>query len=107
MFNVTESQKAVVGGRVKKIIIKEKSFSYEFFVVESRDRVKYYVVVPGQYCSCPDFFFSVLLKKKKKYCYHLKAVDIALKNKSYNIEVVEGEDEKNNVYLKLIAGFIL
>lgn len=107
MSSTTKSQKAVAGGRVKKIIIKEGGFSYEFFVVESRDRVKYYVVIPGRYCSCPDFLFSVLLKKEKKYCYHLRAVDIALRNKSYGVKVVDNEEEKNKVYLKLIAGFIL
>uniref|UniRef100_A0A7C4FFP1 SWIM-type domain-containing protein n=1 Tax=Thermofilum pendens TaxID=2269 RepID=A0A7C4FFP1_THEPE len=80
MSDLLRARKALAAGRVRKISLEcgggEDAYIY---AVLSADRRRYYVVIPGFYCSCPDFLFSVVLRGSKDKCYHLLAVDLALK----------------------------
>ncbi len=49
------------------------------YAVLSADRSRYYIVVPRLFCSCPDYFFSVVSRKTKEMCYHMLAVEIGLR----------------------------
>ncbi len=99
-------RKAVAGKRVKKIILHEDASTFEFFAVESKDRKRLYIVIPGMFCSCPDFFYSVILKKKKNSCYHLEAVKIAIRENKFDVMDITDEKMKKLIFLKIISGFI-
>jgi predicted nucleic acid-binding Zn finger protein len=75
--------KAVLEKRVKKVKVKTGSGETYFFIVEGSQKEKFYLVIPGLYCSCPDFLFSVRFRKRKEKCYHMMAVDIALREGKY------------------------
>ncbi|MEZ0345956.1 MAG: hypothetical protein ABWK01_05345 [Infirmifilum sp.] len=78
---VLQARKALSEGRVKKVEIEgvEGNKTVELFIVESRERKKFYVVIPGLYCSCEDFLFSVFYRRRSKACYHMVAVDLVIK----------------------------
>jgi len=63
------------------------------YAVLSTDRKRYYIVIPGLYCSCPDFLFSVVLRGNKDKCYHMLAVDLALKE-SWELEELHWSQER-------------
>jgi len=56
-----------------------------------RGRKRNYVVLPGIFCQCEDFYISVVIKKKKQICYHLLAQMIAEETKKY--EEIKLKDE--------------
>jgi len=41
-----------------------------FYVIEGRKGAKYMCLLKGDYCSCPSFNYSVLLKSDSLYCKH-------------------------------------
>ncbi|MCS7107946.1 MAG: hypothetical protein RMH77_04120 [Sulfolobales archaeon] len=45
------------------------------WIFNSRDRD--YLIIPRMYCSCMDFELNVVIRKTKKYCYHLITQHIA------------------------------
>jgi len=98
-----QARKAVEGGRV--ILVSYRGRSH-FFVVKSSDRKKAYIVYPGEYCSCPDYLFSVFLGGRRRTCYHLLAADIALREKRYRELEVNSEAEWRKLYGEILAGFI-
>ncbi|QOJ79615.1 SWIM zinc finger family protein [Infirmifilum lucidum] len=100
---ILQARKALSEGRVKKIKVEglvADSKPAELFVVESRDRKRLYVVVPGVYCSCEDFLFSVFYKEKSKACYHMIAVEIAIKE---GISLKKEHMSFDELYKKLLA----
>ncbi len=38
-----------------------------------------YVAIPGIFCSCKDYELNVVLRGNRPSCYHLLAIDIALR----------------------------
>ncbi|KAM9991488.1 hypothetical protein ACTFIZ_004897 [Dictyostelium cf. discoideum] len=51
-----------------------------FYVVEGRKGAKYMCLIQGDYCSCPSFNFSVLLKSDSVYIGHFTNTDLFLKS---------------------------
>ncbi len=99
-----QARRAVDGGRVVKVIFR----GGEFFLVESRDRKKSYLVYPGLYCSCPDFLFSVHIRHARPACYHMRAVEIALKEGKYRTwRVDEAESSWEKLFRKIVSGIFL
>ncbi len=72
--------------RIVKLLINDK----EFYVVMGR--AGDYLVFPRMYCSCKDFEFNVVIRGRKKSCYHLIGLEEALRRKSYR-EVKLRSDE--------------
>ncbi len=100
---VLQARKALSEGRVKKVEIEGLTASSkpaELFVVESRDRKRLYVVVPGIYCSCEDFLFSVFYRGESKACYHMIAVEIAIKE---GVSLKKEHMSFDELYRKLLA----
>ncbi|MCC6003212.1 MAG: SWIM zinc finger family protein [Thermofilum sp.] len=94
--------KAVLEKRVKCVKVKIGTSEIKFFIVESSNKEKMYVVLPGLYCSCPDFLFSVRFREQGEKCYHMMAVEIAVKEKRY----VEIEIDKENLLDRIIYTFL-
>lgn len=76
-----KARKALYGNRVRRIRLcgaaPEKP---PIFAVQSANRSRFYIVIPGYYCSCPDFLFSVVLRRVKEKCYHMIAAEMALES---------------------------
>ncbi|MEM2274392.1 MAG: SWIM zinc finger family protein [Thermofilum sp.] len=76
-----KARKALLAGRVKRIRLCDPTpRDTPLFAVLSAGRTYHHVVVPGRYCSCPDFLFSVVIRRVKEKCYHMLAVEKALRS---------------------------
>ncbi|KYR00308.1 hypothetical protein DLAC_03048 [Tieghemostelium lacteum] len=63
-----------------------------FYVIEGTKGGKYMCLIDGDYCSCPSFNFSVLLRSESIYCKHQIASFIAEVLK--NVDVLEFDDSE-------------
>jgi len=73
-------------GRVKRYVFKPSGRVRWIVVGRERD----YILIPeAPYCSCDDFYFRVIHGRKPR-CYHLEAVEIAVRESLY--EEIEEED---------------
>jgi len=59
------------------------------------EKNEYWLDQSLNFCSCKGYYFTKL--NQKMSCYHLKSIEIALKNK--NIDVVEFSDEEYDDFL--------
>ncbi len=73
--------KAVEEKRVKKYVFKPGGKSLWIVIGKTRK----YLVIPDFYCSCDDFYFNVVTRKKRQICYHILARKIAEALKLYQI----------------------
>jgi len=65
--------KAIEEKRIMKYIFKP-SGKYLWVVV---GKTRKYLVIPDFYCSCDDFYFNVVTRRKRQLCYHILARKIA------------------------------
>ncbi|MEM4699407.1 MAG: hypothetical protein QXT74_00465 [Candidatus Nezhaarchaeales archaeon] len=75
---------------MKKYVFKQSREEYWIVVGRTRD----YMVIPGKYCTCDDFFINVVTGTRAKSCYHLLAQKIAEDGGSfetYEVDDDEGE----------------
>ena len=49
-------------------------------------RSKTHILYGNNFCSCTDFYMSVVIKKKERYCYHQIALIIAMNQDLFEIE---------------------
>jgi len=82
---------AVEEKRVKKFVFKPSEKC--LWIVAGRKRT--YLVIPDFYCSCDDFYFNVVTRKKRQICYHILARKIAEALKLYEIIHLDDELYKN------------
>ncbi|RLE84107.1 MAG: hypothetical protein DRJ41_03715 [Thermoprotei archaeon] len=92
--------RAALDERVIKVIFKPSN--HELYLVESKDRKFLYVTYPGRYCSCTSYLFN-LYKENRGYCYHLKALKIAM-DKNLVRTVEERDEEFKKYFTKIILG---
>jgi len=86
-----KASKAVSEGRVKKYVFKQSGRAYWIVVGRRRD----YLVLPGRFCTCDDFFINVVARSKVKSCYHLLAQEMAERQGRYEVyEVDDDEGER-------------
>jgi len=77
-----------------------------FYVVKSSSRNIYYLIYPDlNYCTCNDFFFNSVLRKKEDKCYHLIAYDIA-REKGYIKEIKYRDEELKKFFTRVITGIL-
>jgi len=79
--------KAVEEKRVKKYVFKPSEKSLWIVIGKTRK----YLVIPDFYCSCDDFYFNVVTRKKRQICYHILARKLAEALNLY--QVVKLEDD--------------
>lgn len=72
---------------VKKYVFKPSGRVRWIVVGRHRD---YIVLTNVPYCSCDDFFFRVI-HGSKPHCYHIEAVNLAMRTENY--EIIEESDE--------------
>ncbi len=65
------SKAAIRERRVVRVSVKDRSFT--FFKGRDRD----YFIVRGLFCTCKDFEFNVVLRRRRPACYHLVATEVA------------------------------
>ncbi|KAK5576393.1 hypothetical protein RB653_007535 [Dictyostelium firmibasis] len=63
-----------------------------FYVIEGRKGAKYMCLIQGDYCSCPSFNFSVLLKSDSVYCKH--QISSILAEIISNVKAVQFDDSE-------------
>jgi len=68
-----KAEELVASSAVKKYVF-EPSGRVMWIVV---GREQDYMVLPGLYCQCDDFYINVVVKRKASACYHLIAQLIA------------------------------
>ena len=87
----TKALKTVDEGKVKKYVIPDSHIE-RWIVVGSK---KEYIIVDDIYCSCYDFYRSVLQLQEIDKCYHLLAKMIAAKSQRYDtIEITFQQFQK-------------
>jgi len=62
---------------------------------------EYFVSKDLQACTCPAFYFA-LIRGKKKPCYHVLSLKIAIKTGNYSITI--GHDDEIQTFLTLLTG---
>ncbi|MEM0445477.1 MAG: hypothetical protein QW555_05545 [Nitrososphaerota archaeon] len=84
-------------GRVKRYVFMPSGRVRWVVVGRGRD----YLILPeAPYCSCEDFYFRVLHNQKPR-CYHLEALEIAVREKLYD-EI----EEEDSWYDKLMSEWL-
>ncbi len=58
-------------------VVKLVTNDLEFFVVMGRGGD--YLLTPKTFCSCKDFEINVVMRNKRKSCYHLVGLELAIK----------------------------
>ena len=76
----TRALKAVKEGKVKKYMITDAEIERWIVVGTTKD----YIIVDDNYCSCYDFYHSVLQLHETDKCYHLLAKKIAETTQQYD-----------------------
>lgn len=74
-------------GHVKKYVFMPSGRVRLVVVGRHRD---YIALINVPYCSCDDYFFRVI-HRSKPTCYHIEAVNLAIKTNNY--ETIEESDE--------------
>lgn len=64
------------------------------------DECDYLVNESPLFCTCKDFYYLCLIKKRKRMCYHLKALSLAKKKGKYTTYYFN--DEEFNLFIKSI-----
>lgn len=100
---LTDVRRAVSEGRVVLYRVE----GTEIYCVLSKLRDKLYIVIPGSFCSCYDFFFSIYLGKRRGNCYHLESVKLALEERKIRVIDVSKEEFRRNILPKILLGMLL
>ncbi len=70
--SVSKALAAANEGRIIRISVNPEIV---IFVGEKQD----YVIVPQNYCSCKDYLLNVVIRRRRRSCYHILAYCIALR----------------------------
>ncbi|RLE43350.1 hypothetical protein DRJ16_03865 [Candidatus Woesearchaeota archaeon] len=66
--------RAIKDRRIIRVLIMPEGV--EYYLVKKRKGSGYYLVTDDLHCTCDSFLFDVILRRKKKYCYHIMAVKL-------------------------------
>ncbi len=84
-------------------VVKISSTPLELWVVIGRESD--YLVIRGTYCSCPHFAIRVVGRESPTPCYHLVAVEMAIRQKRFHdLSLSLSKDELIDIVLEIIAG---
>jgi len=96
------AKRAAVKGDVLKINVEDK---FSCWLVRSSSGDKFYIIIPGRFCSCSNFIFRKILKRRKP-CYHLLAQKYAEEHgleKEVKISWTEFEEK---YFRKIVLGIL-
>ncbi len=94
------SAKSVVG---ELKVVRISLTPIELWVVMGRESD--YLVIRGTYCSCPHFVIRVVNGESTTPCYHLVAVEIAVKQgRFHDLSLSLSKDELQDIVLEVLAG---
>ncbi len=68
-------KKALASARSGRLFLIWKRPEIMIFVGEERD----HLLVPPVFCDCMDYLMNVVMKRQRKYCYHMLSACIAEK----------------------------
>ncbi len=101
MSEVPPSSAKSVVGELK--VIKISQAPLELWVVMGRESD--YLVIRGTYCSCPHFTIRVVNGETAMPCYHLVAVEIAVRQRRFHdLSLSLSKDELQDIVLEVLAG---
>ncbi|RLE90052.1 MAG: hypothetical protein DRJ49_00955 [Thermoprotei archaeon] len=95
--------RAVMKKRVVKVVVRGGKGA--IWLVYSPKRKRVHLVIPGEACSCEDFYVNSLLRGNIDSCYHMIAQEIAEATEFYEELVVDKEELAeflSDLYRKLI-----
>ncbi len=96
--------KAIAEGRILKIVFEPSGEI--LWVVYGRKFKNMYLVIPGIFCTCKGFTMNVLLRKTSKFCYHLRARDLAEERKAYVVKKMKDSEKigfLKDIFLQLLV----
>ena len=62
-----------------------------------------YLLIPKLFCTCKDFELNVVIRRTKGTCYHLIALELALKSNSFR-ELRVNDDVLNDIMYEILFG---
>jgi len=63
-----------------------------------------YLLIPRLFCTCKDFELNVVIRRTKGTCYHLIALELALRSNSFRELRVDDETLNDIMYEVLFSG---
>ncbi len=99
-----KAREAAIRGRVVRVILSNGEI--EHYVVETKDRRGYYLIIPGLFCSCNDFLFNVILRKRYEKCYHLLAFHFAKEHELIRTLTVKEKGMYRYFLKKILYGLL-
>ena len=60
-----------------------------------------YLLIPKLFCTCKDFELNVIIRRTKGACYHLIALELALKSNSFR-ELRVNDDTLNDIIYEVL-----
>ncbi len=60
-----------------------------------------YLLIPKLFCTCKDFELNVVIRRTKGTCYHLIALELALKSNSFR-ELRVNDDTLNDIIYEIL-----
>jgi len=100
---LADVRRAVSEGRV----VLYRVGNTEIYCVHSKSRSKTYVIIPDTFCSCSDFFFNIYLGRRKKKCYHIESLRLALEENKIKINNISKEEFRRSILPKILLGMLL
>ncbi|MFX1238263.1 MAG: hypothetical protein ACFFAS_18130 [Promethearchaeota archaeon] len=64
------------------------------WAIKAKKSTKTYLIYPRIYCSCQDFYKSVVIKRKRQFCKHILAQTICEALDSFITEKLHDDDFK-------------
>lgn len=89
--------KAQKSAREKRIILISRDPKIAIFMSSGED----HIIVPYVFCSCKDFSLNVIIKKKRKYCYHMLSYCIAEVMSSIREQIVGDSLELTSIITEI------
>lgn len=83
-ISLNKAKSAVIYNRIVKLQLSDSYFYIYVFVGKYRD-----YILDDNYCTCKFFIFNNIFKQNKIKCYHLLALEIALKQDKVRKIVVD------------------
>jgi predicted nucleic acid-binding Zn finger protein len=83
--------RAVEEGKVTRYLFRPSESGT--WIVHGRERD--YLVIPDTFCTCRDFYQSVVINRETEMCYHLLAQTIAsIRNEQKTVETTDADRRK-------------
>jgi len=89
------------GARLVRIVIEDLGVTLH--AAYSADYSRLYLVIPGEYCSCPSYLFEVFLRRAAEKCVHLEAFELSSNVREVRVSY---EEFRKRIYPLLFKGLL-